>query len=259
MPALDPPRILRRPDGATIAYRARTGPGGAGLMFLGGFRSDMTGTKASALDAWATRNGRAYVRFDYFGHGESSGAFRKGTIGRWTNDALAVLDETTQGPLVLVGSSMGGWIALLVALARPERVRGLIGFAAAPDFTEDLMWARFSDDVRRTLEADGVYLEPSAYDPEPTAITRELIEEGRRHLLLRGPIALDIPVRLFHGMRDPDVPWQHSCRLAEALTGNDVTLTLIKSGDHRLSEPDDLDRLTRAVEELCKAAERSRG
>ena len=258
MPARDPPRILKRPDGATIAYRARTGPGGAGVMFLGGFRSDMTGTKAGALDLWAARNGRAFVRFDYFGHGESSGEFRKGTIGRWTEDALAVLDEATEGPLVLVGSSMGGWVAVLAALARPTRVRALVGLAAAPDFTEDLMWARFPDEVRRTLQADGVYLEPSAYDPEPTAITRELIDEGRRHLVLRGPIALDIPIRLFHGMQDPDVPWQHSIRLAEALTGRDVALTLIKSGDHRLSEPDDLERLTRTVEDLCRIADRGR-
>ncbi len=258
MPPRDHPKMLRRPDGAQIAYRARTGPGGAGVLFLGGFRSDMQGTKALALDQWATRAGRAFVRFDYFGHGESSGDFRRGTIGRWLDDALAVLDETTRGPLVVVGSSMGGWLALHLALKRPDRVRAVVGIAAAPDFTEDLMWARFPDPVRRTLEGEGVYLEPSAYDPEPTPITMRLIEEGRSHLLLGGPIALDIPVRLFQGMRDPDVPWQHACRLVEALSGADVTLTLVKEGDHRLSEPADLDRLVRAVEELCTVAERRR-
>lgn len=259
MTRLDPPRILNRPDGARLAYRARSGPGGAGVLFLGGFRSDMTGTKAGALDLWAARAGRAFVRFDYFGHGESSGDFRKGTIGRWLDDALAVFDEATEGPQVLVGSSMGGWIALLIALARPERARALVGVAAAPDFTEDLMWAQYPAPVRRVLEAEGVYLEPSAYDSEPTPVTMNLIAEGRRHLLLGGPIALDIPVRLFHGLRDADVPWQHGCRLLEALAGADATLTLSKSGDHRLSEPADLDRLIGAVEELCKLAERRRG
>lgn len=259
MPPSDPPKFLCRPDGARIAYRARTGPGGAGVLFLAGFRSDMKGTKALALDAWAARAGRAFVRFDYFGHGESSGEFHQGTIGRWIDDALAVLDEATRGPLVVVGSSMGGWLALHLALRRPERVRGLVGIAAAPDFTEDLMWARFPDPVRRALAGEGVYLEPSAYDPEPTPITMRLIEEGRRHRLLGGPIALDIPVRLFQGMADPDVPWQHACRLVEALAGDDVTLTLVKRGDHRLSAPDDLTRLTATVEELCRAAERRRG
>lgn len=248
------PGILHRPDGATIAYHATPGKS-PGVVFCGGFMSDMTGTKAMALEAACRERGRAYVRFDYFAHGLSSGDFADATIGRWADDAVAVLDEATRGPQVLVGSSMGGWVMLLAALARPERVVGLVGVAPAPDFTEDLMWRRFDDGVKRTLETDGVYYEPSQYADDPYPITMKLIEEGRRHLLLRQPIAISCPVRILHGMRDPDVPWRHSLRLIDALRSDDVVLTLVKSGDHRLSEPDDIRRLTDTVESLCRDLE----
>lgn len=211
----------------------------------------MTGTKVMALEAACASAGRAFTRFDYFGHGASSGAFTDGTIGRWSEDAIAVLDELTEGPQVLVGSSMGGWIMLLVALARPGRVCGLVGIAAAPDFTEDLMWDRMDDSIRAALARDGVYHEPSQYDEEPTAITLRLIEEGRDHLVLRSPIPLHCPVRLIHGLEDPDVPWDTSMRLSRVLESPDVTLTLVKDAVHRLSEPRDIARLIATVEEVC--------
>lgn len=211
----------------------------------------MTGTKVMALEAACASAGRAFTRFDYFGHGASSGAFTDGTIGRWSEDAIAVLDELTEGPQVLVGSSMGGWIMLLVALARPGRVCGLVGIAAAPDFTEDLMWDRMDHSIRAALARDGVYHEPSQYDEEPTAITLRLIEEGRDHLVLRSPIPLHCPVRLIHGLEDPDVPWDTSMRLSRVLESPDVTLTLVKDAVHRLSEPRDIARLIATVEEVC--------
>ncbi|SMF06853.1 Pimeloyl-ACP methyl ester carboxylesterase [Tistlia consotensis] len=244
-----PASRLHRRDGATIAYH-RTAGKGPGLVFLGGFMSDMTGTKASFLEEHAKRRGRAFLRFDYFGHGESSGDFESGTIGRWAEDAVAALDALTEGPQVLVGSSMGGWLMLLAALARPQRVAGLVGIAAAPDFTEDLMWATFAPEIRETLERDGVYRQPSAYGEQPYTITRRLIEEGRRHLLLRRPIPLDCPVRLLHGMADPNVPWQLSPRLAGALRSDDVELHLVKTGDHRLSTPADLALLDSVLDRL---------
>jgi pimeloyl-ACP methyl ester carboxylesterase len=242
-------------DGTRLAYRrtaAAAGDARPGIVFLSGFASDMTGTKGAALEAWAKERGQAMLRFDYSGHGRSSGVFRDGTIGRWTEDALAVLDRLTQGPQVLVGSSMGGWIMLLVALARPDRVAGLVGIAAAPDFTEDLMWAQMQELTRTRLMTDGVILQPSQYQDAPMEITRALIEDGRRHLLLRGPIDVRCPVRLLHGMHDPDVPWPRGARLAERLTGTDVTVTLIKDGDHRLSRDQDLRRIFAAVEELSR-------
>ena len=254
-PALTP-RVLSRPDGATLAYHGTDGDGaryrGPGLVFLGGFMSDMTGTKACALDSFARARGQAFLRFDYQGHGQSSGRFEEGTIGRWAGDAVAVLDELTEGPQVLVGSSMGGWIMLLAALARPQRVAGLVGIAAAPDFTEDLMWARYPPEVRETLRREGVYREPSAYGEEPYTITLGLIEEGRRHLLLRAPIPLACPLRLIHGTADEDVPWQVSMKLAERIQSEDVELTLVKGGDHRLSEPPDLERLDETIARLCR-------
>ena len=243
-------QTLSRSDGATIAYRNSAGKY-PGVVFLGGLASDMTGTKAGALEAACREAGRAYVRFDYSGHGASSGRFEDGTIGRWTEDALAVLDAVCEGPQVLVGSSMGGWIMVLAALARPERVAGLIGIAAAPDFTEDLMWAGFGEDARRALDTEGVWHEPSDYGETPLAITRALIDEGREHLVLRGPIPIACPVRLIHGMRDTDVPWKVSLRLAETLHSADVALTLVRDGDHRLSEPADLERLHRTLDALC--------
>ncbi len=235
------------PDGASIAYRTTPGRGPT-VVFLHGLRSDMTGTKAVALEAACRARGQAFLRFDCTGHGASSGRFEDGTMTRWRDDTLFLLDRVTEGPLILVGSSMGGWLMLLVALERRERVAGLVGIAAAPDFTEDLMWARMAPEQRAELEREGAIYEPSAYDEEPTAITMKLIEDGRNHLLLRdGPIPLEMPVRLIHGMRDPDVPWEVSTRLAEALGSEDVELILVKAGDHRLSEPHDIARLERTV------------
>jgi pimeloyl-ACP methyl ester carboxylesterase len=245
----DSPKILPRPDGARIAYE--TVPGKTpGVMFLGGFHSDMTGTKATALETHCRAVGRAFVRFDYTGHGASSGKFEEGTIGGWAADAVAVLDEVAEGPQVLVGSSMGGWIMLLAALARPGRVCGLVGVAAAPDFTEDLIWNRLSDEEKKSMARDGRLLRPSEYDEGGYPITLRLIEEGRDHLLLRGPVDIRCPVRLIHGEADEDVPWQVSRRLSEALLSDDVTLTLVKGGNHRLSEPADLERLGRMIESL---------
>jgi pimeloyl-ACP methyl ester carboxylesterase len=240
---------LTREDGVTIAYR-RTPGRAPGVVFLGGFRSDMSGNKALALEAHCRAVGRGYVRLDYRGHGESGGRFEDGTIGLWAGDAIAVLDAATEGPQILVGSSMGGWIMLLAALARPDRVAGLVGIAAAPDFTEDLIWARNPQDIRDAMLREGVIRQPSAYDPNGYPITRRLIEDGRQHLLLRAPVDLGCPVRLLHGMRDPDVPWQTALRLAEGLKSDDVTVMLIKDGDHRLSRDQDIARICAAVDEF---------
>lgn len=236
--------------GITIAYR-RTPGQGPGILFLGGFRSTMNGTKAAALERFARERGQAFVRFDYAGHGASGGRFETCGIGSWTEDALAVLDAATEGPQILVGSSMGAWIMVRVALARPDRVAALVGVAAAPDFTEDLMWDRFDAPTREAVMREGVVRLPSEYDDDPYPITRGLIEDGRRHLLLRGPIAIDRPVRLIHGMADPDVPWRTSLRLSEALTGGDVRLTLVKDGDHRLSRDADVALLRDQIAELA--------
>ena len=243
------PRSLSRPDGQTIAYHWVPG-GPPGIVFLAGLRSDMTGAKALFLDEYCRGRGRAYVRFDYFGHGRSSGGFAFGTIGRWAEDAIAVLDELTQGPQILVGSSIGGWIMLLAALARPQRIHALVGIAAAPDATEDLLWPRLDAAQRSELRATGSVTLPSEYAPAGYAYSRGLIEEGRRHLLMRQPIALDCPVRLLHGLRDNSVPWQTSLRLAEQLTSRDVAVTLVKNGDHRLSAAPDLARLARTLDEV---------
>lgn len=250
----DSPKFLSRPDGARIAYESVPGKT-PGVMFLGGFHSDMTGTKATALEAHCRAAGRAFVRFDYTGHGVSSGKFEEGTIGGWAGDTVAVLDEVAGGPQVLVGSSMGGWIMLLAALARPERVAGLVGVAAAPDFTEDLIWNELPEEACEAMAREGQWLRPSEYDETGYPITMRLIEEGRGHLLLRGPIAIRCPVRLIHGEVDEDVPWEVSHQLSNALRSDDVTLTLIKGGDHRLSGPTDLERLGRVIEDLCRQLE----
>jgi len=248
-PSHGAPETLMRPDGSAIAYHKT--PGSApGIVFLGGFMSDMTGSKALCLEDFARERGQSFLRFDYQGHGASSGRFEEGTIGLWAADAVAALDELTEGPQVLVGSSMGGWIMLLAALARPQRIAGLLGIAAAPDFTEDLMWNAYPQAVRETLERDGTYLEPSDYGEEPYPITKRLIDEGREHLLLRDALPITCPVRLIHGMADPDVPWQTSVRLAKRLQSDDVEVTLVKAGGHRLSEPEDLERLGKTLEEL---------
>ncbi len=241
---------LPRADGETIVWR-RVGGRGPTVVWLGGFRSDMAGTKAQALADWALAEGRSYLRFDYLGHGESSGDFRaKGTISRWREDALAVLDELVEGPVVLVGSSMGGWIACLAAMARPDRIAAMVLIAPAPDFTEKLMAPDIPPEGHAELVRDGVWFRPSEYgDPYP--ITRTLLEDGARWSILgSGPIPITVPVRILQGGEDPDVPWRHALELAETLKGADVTFTLIKDGDHRLSRPQDIARLIAAVAEL---------
>lgn len=242
---------LSRPDGNYLAY-AKTEGRAPTVVFLGGFRSDMTGTKAMALEAWARRAGHAYLRFDYLGHGQSSGRFEDGTIGRWLDDSLAALDSLTTGKLVLVGSSMGGWLSLLTARARPERLTGLVLIAAAPDFTERMLLKDLSAEDRRKLERDGRLERPSQYSPEPSVFTWKLIEEGRHHLLLDKKLALPCPVRLLHGQNDPDVPWEYSLQIARHVEAPEVITTLIKGGDHRLSTPADIDRLVATVEELAR-------
>lgn len=246
---MTPPQFLARDDGERIAYRRLPGKE-PGIVFLGGFMSDMTGTKATALEAFCKARGQAFLRFDYFGHGASTGAFRDGTIGRWRDDALAVIDRLTEGEQILVGSSMGGWIMLLAALARPERVAALVGIAPAPDFTEDLLWPSFSPEEQRRLLAEGAITIASQYDPRGYIVSRRLIEEGRNHLLLSRTIDIACPVRLLHGMKDEDVPWKTSLRLAERLVSEDVRVTLVKNGDHRLSTEADLALLQRTLEEL---------
>ena len=237
-----------RGDGVALAW-VRTPGRGPTAVFLPGYMSDMTGAKALAVEAFSAKHGLACLRLDYSGHGASGGAFTDGTIGRWTDDALCLIDRLTTGPLVVVGSSMGGWIALLVALARPTRVAGLIGIAAAPDFTEELMWQAMMPAERASLERDGVLHVPSLYgDAYP--VTAGLIADGRTRLLLGRPIPLHCPVRLLHGLRDADVPWQTSMRQAERLQSDDVQVTLVKDGDHRLSRPSDLALLGRTLGEL---------
>ncbi len=243
------PEFLESEAGVSIAYHRLRGKS-PGVIFFGGFMSDMTGSKALALEAYCRKQGRAFVRFDYQGHGASSGRFEDGTIGQWAKDALAVFDRLTEGRQVLVGSSMGGWIALLTGLQRQERVAALATVAAAPDFTEDLIWAQYDDERKATIARDGVLYEKSDYGERAYAITHKLIEDGRRHLLLRGPIPLDCPTRLMHGMQDPDVPWQRSLLLAEKLAATDLRVILVKDGDHRLSREQDLTLLTRTVGSL---------
>jgi pimeloyl-ACP methyl ester carboxylesterase len=246
--------ILARPGGATIAYRRLAG-GGPGIVFLGGFRSDMTGTKALFLEDYCRHRERAYVRFDYFAHGQSSGDFADGSLSRWRDDAVAVIDSLTEGPQILVGSSMGGWIMVLAALARPQRLAALVGIAAAPDFTADLLPQRLSEAQRRTLHDAGRIVLPSPYDSAGYVYTRALVEDGDRNLVLRADIALSCPVRLLHGMADEAVPWRQSLVLAERLASADVTLTLVKDGDHRLSRHADLARLAGVLDELGRHCE----
>ena len=240
--------FLERPDGTRLAWRAVAGAGPA-VVWLGGFRSDMAGTKAQALADWALAAGRAYVRFDYFGHGESDGDFAQGTITRWREDALGVLEALTEGPVVLVGSSMGGWIACLAAMAAPEQVAALVLIAPAPDFTEKLMAPEMDAEAKAQMARTGVWLRPSDYgDPYP--ISRELLEDGARWSILDGPVNVTAPTRILQGGADPDVPWRHALALAQSLKTEDVVFTLIKDGDHRLSRPADIARLIAALEEL---------
>ena len=245
-------RLARR-----IAVRMRRGTGSnPGLVWLGGFMSDMGGTKAVALDQWAGAQGRACLRFDYSGHGESGGRFADGTISRWLEESLAVFDARCEGPQIVVGSSMGGWLALLLArelrqAPRPKAaLAGLILIAPAVDFTEALMWQRFPEEIKREIETTGAWKRPSQYSEEPYLITKGLIEDGRRHLLLGGLIETGCPVRILQGVQDPDVPWDHAVELVSRLAQDDVVLTLVKDGDHRLSRPEDIERLLAAVVEL---------
>jgi pimeloyl-ACP methyl ester carboxylesterase len=240
---------LVRDDGETLAWKHVEGHG-ATVLWLGGFRSDMGGSKAQALADWAVAKGRSYLRFDYFGHGDSSGAFVDGAIGRWRADALAAIDDLTTGPLVLVGSSMGGWIACLAALARPERIKALVLIAPAADFTDKLIEPELDDDARAAIDRDGVWVRPSDYgDGDP--ITRQLLQEGRAWSILPGPVEIAAPLRVLQGMADLDVPWRHAFNLALSWAGEDVVFSLIRDGDHRLSRPQDLHRLIAAVEEVA--------
>ncbi|HVA15401.1 MAG TPA: alpha/beta hydrolase [Stellaceae bacterium] len=241
--------ILTREDGATIGYRRRAGKSPC-VVFLCGFNSDMRGAKAQALDAFCAAREQAFLRFDYFAHGVSSGDFADATVGRFLADTLAVIDKLSEGKLVLVGSSIGGWLMLLAALVRPERIQALIGVAAAPDATEDLMWQRFPFDLREEIIAKGAARMPSRYGEESYLITRRLIEEARGHLVMRAPIAIDRPVRLLHGMLDPDVPYETSLALADRLTGADVQVALVKDGDHRLSRTQDIALLLQTLAAL---------
>jgi len=245
-------------EGERRSIAVREQPGAApGLFWLSGYKSDMGGTKAAALADWAKMQGRACVRFDYSGHGQSGGTFTDGSIGRWLAEALFVFDACCCGQQILIGSSMGGWLALLMVRTLRQRrepcsasVAGLVLIAPAVDFTEELMWKRFTPAIKRELEETGVWARPSAYADEPYLVTRQLIEEGRNHLLLGGMIESGCPVRILQGVEDPDVPWRHAVELVSRLASDDVVLTLVKDGDHRLSRPEDIERLIRAVAEF---------
>jgi len=243
------PFTFLRDDGETLAYRGSKGRG-PGVLWLGGFHSDMTGTKAQALSAWAERNERSFLRFDYYGHGASSGDFAKGTISRWCDDALTVLDKLTEGPQILVGSSMGGWIATLLAHARPERIAGLLLIAPAPDFTEDLVWAIMPPEIRAEVMEQGRWMRESSYEA-PYPITRMLIEDGRQNLVLNRRLRVNGPVRILHGIADADVPWKQGFKLVDCIVG-DVTFTLVKDGDHRLSSPINLKLIENTLDAMMK-------
>lgn len=223
---------------------------GVGVVFCGGFRSDMTGTKAQALAEWAGARKIPFTRFDYFGHGASSGAFTDGTMSYWRGDVAHVLDALCAGPQILVGSSFGGWLSLMAALDRPEKLAGLVLIAPAVDMTERLMWDRFSEKAREKLNREGLIYDPSEYDPEGYPITKALIEDGRQHVMLDQPIDIDIPVRILHGQKDDAVPWQLSLELAAQLRGHDVELQFLKNGDHRLSEPDQIAKIIALLDAL---------
>lgn len=246
----DPPvQYVVSSIGERLAYRISGGADPV-VVFFPGYASDMDGTKAAYLDLWCEEHGRGFLRFDYSGHGKSEGAFAEGTIGRWTADALTVIEASTSGPVVLVGSSMGGWIMLLAALALKDRVRGLVGVAAAPDFTEDLMWRSLNDEQRRILAEQGELYLPSDYVDDPLPITMKLIVEAKQQLLLDAPIELTCPVRLIHGLEDPDVPWETSVKLSSQLVSQDIEIRLLKGGGHRLSEVAHLELIAATVNTL---------
>jgi len=243
------PNFITVKNDRRIAYHKSEGRAPT-VIFCGGYMSDMEGTKAIYLEETCNALGLSYIRFDYSGHGSSSEAFVDGTITSWRDDALAVIDRLSDGPLIIIGSSMGGWIGLLASLARKERVRAFIGIAAAPDFTRELMWDKYSPEIREILKRDGVYLEPSEYSDEPYKVSYALIQDGENHILLNGEIELSCPVRLFHGLKDKDVPSDMSARIADKLLSEDVIISYSKSGDHSLSSPADLERLRLALAEL---------
>ncbi len=246
------------PPARTIAVRVREGKsvnGAPGVFWLGGFKSDMKGTKAEALDAWAERQGRPSARFDYSGHGESGGKFIDGTIGRWLAESVAVYSKFAKGPQVVVGSSMGGWLALLLARAlmgskQAAPMAGMVLIAPAVDFTEDLMWKRFPAAIKDEIEEKGLWMRPSEYGEMAYPITKGLIEDGRKHLMMHGLIECRCRVHILQGVQDLDVPWEHAVELVSRFSRDDVVLTLIKDGDHRLSRPEDIERLIAAVEEF---------
>lgn len=240
---------LETSTGRRIAFRSTPGKG-PGVVFLGGFKSDMTGTKALYLEEWAQRTGRAFLRFDYSGHGDSSGQFEDGCIGDWAEDARAIIEAQTDGPQVLVGSSMGGWISLLLARSMPQRVAGLVTIAAAPDFTEQGFWPSFTEDQRRILLQNGRLELPSEYSDDPYVITRHLIEDGRRQLVMTEPLPLPFPTRLLQGTADEDVPMRWALDLLDHATGDDIRLTLVKGADHRFSTPECLALISAAVEDV---------
>ena len=235
-----------------LAYKQQAGSQ-PGIVFCGGFRSDLTGTKAAALADWTASQNRAYLRFDYFGHGASDGAFTDGTMSHWRGDIPHMLDSLTEGPQVLVGSSFGGWLSVMAALDRPEKVAGLVLIAPAIDMTGRLMWNRFSEKARALLDEKGLIYDPSEYDPEGYPITKKLIEDGRQHLMLDNEIDVTIPVRVLHGQRDDAVPWQLSLELADALTSEDIELHFIKDGDHRLSSESQIKTLIQLIEDVLPA------
>lgn len=240
---------LTTSEGRRIAYHRIAGQG-PGVVFLGGFKSDMQGTKALHLEAWARQSRRAFLRFDYSGHGESGGRFEDGCVGDWAEDARAMIEALTDGPQVLVGSSMGGWIALLLARSMPQRVAGLVTIAAAPDFTEQGFWAGLDPAQREILMRDGRIETPSDYSDEPYVITRHLIEDGRKRLVLNQPLPLPFPVRLLQGTADADVPVDWALRLLDHASGPDIRLVLVKDADHRFSTPECLDLVTASIEGL---------
>lgn len=241
-------------QGRKIAYNKVPG-GGPGVVFLGGFMSDMAGTKAVFLENWARKQGRGFLRFDYSGHGQSSGVFAEGAIGDWAEDAAAAIGALTDGPQILVGSSMGGWISLLLCRAKDLDVAGLVTIAAAPDFTEDSMWAGFDAGQRAALERDGQILLPSEYD-DPYVISKRLIEEGRGQLVLRGSLDLPFPVHFLQGTADVDVNMSVALQLLERAQGGDIQLTLVKGADHRFSNVENLAQIAASLEEILQKLEK---
>lgn len=243
-------QTLTRQNGETLAYTKLEAPANSPtLVWLSGFNSDMSGTKAVEVKAWAEKQGYGFLAFDYYGHGQSSGEFAKGTISHWREDCLAAIDELSTGPLVLVGSSMGGWMALLSALARPERVIGMLLIAPAPDFTEKLLWKELPGSAQEEIAHEGFWMRPTDYG-EPYPITRELISDGKKWSILDAPIDLTMPVTILQGKMDPDVPWTHALKVQEKIVSTDCEFHLIKDGEHRLSRPQDIVRMLTELEVL---------